>query len=83
MDECVCAKLEYNECLIISLYVDDILIFGSSLQVVYKTKSFLASNFEIEDIGEASVILGMKIISKRWWHNIVATTLCRKAFLEV
>ena len=37
------------------------LIFGTNLQVVIETKSFLRSNFDTKDLGEAEVILGIKI----------------------
>ena len=39
------------------------LIFGTSLDLVYVTKQFLASNFDMKDMGEAKVILGVKIIT--------------------
>ena len=48
--------------MIIYLYVDDMLIFGTNLNIVLETKSFLASNFDMKDIGEVKVILGVKII---------------------
>ena len=47
---------------IIALYVDDMLIFGNSLSMVHSTKRFLASQFDMNDMGEAKVILGVKII---------------------
>ncbi|KAK6151926.1 hypothetical protein DH2020_014561 [Rehmannia glutinosa] len=71
VDRCVYTKLVDNECVIISLYVDDMLIFGSNLDLIYKTKEFLASNFDMKDMGEASVILGIKIIRKN--NNIMLT----------
>ena len=40
------------------------LIFGTGHDIVHKTKSFLASKFDMKDMGEASVILGVKIIRK-------------------
>ena len=40
------------------LYVDDILIFGTSIDV----KSFLSQNFDMKDLGEADVILNIKLI---------------------
>ena len=42
-------------------FVDNMLIFRTNLQVVIKTKSFLRSKFDMKDLGEAEVILGMKI----------------------
>jgi hypothetical protein len=47
---------------ILCLYVDDILIFGSSLKVIEEVKKFLSSNFEMKDLGEADVILNIKLL---------------------
>ena len=44
------------------LYVDDILIFGSSLKVIEEVKEFLSKNFEMKDLGEADVILNIKLL---------------------
>ena len=44
------------------LYVDDILIFGTSLDVVNEVKSFLSQSFDMKDLGEANVILNIKLI---------------------
>ena len=62
VDKCIYTKQVYSGCIIISLYVDDRLIFGTSLDLVHLTKQFLAFNFDKNDIGEAKVILGVKII---------------------
>ena len=48
----------------LSLYVDDILVFGTSMNVVHSTKRFLASKFDMKDMSEASVILDIKIIRR-------------------
>ena len=61
VDKCIYSKCTKKECVIIALYEDDMLIFGSSLSVVYSTKRFLASQFDMKDMGEAKVILGVKI----------------------
>ena len=47
---------------ILCLYVDDILIFGSSLKVIEEVKEFLAKNFEMKDLGEADVILNIMLL---------------------
>ena len=54
----------YNKYKIVSLYVDDMFLFGTSMNVVHNTKCFLASKFDIKDMGEASVILDIKIIRR-------------------
>nr|KAJ0199050.1 hypothetical protein LSAT_V11C600338430 [Lactuca sativa] len=43
-----------------SLY-DDMLIFGTDLEEVDKTKKFLSSSFEMKDLEQAEVILGIRI----------------------
>ena len=61
VDKCVYLKYENYECVVISLYVDDILIFRFTFQIVTKTKIFLALKSEMKDISEVSIILGIKI----------------------
>ena len=60
-DKCIYNKVENNSCIIICLYVDDMLIFGTNLQVAINTKSFLRSKFDMKDLGEAELILGITI----------------------
>ena len=38
------------------------LIFGTDIERVRETKFFLAFQFEMKDLGEADVILGIKIM---------------------
>ena len=61
VDKCIYRKVENNSCIIICLHVDDMLIFGTNLQVVIETKSFLRSRFDMKDLREEKVILGIKI----------------------
>jgi len=60
-DKCIYYKSFENDHVIISLYVDDLLIFGTSLNIIKNTKNLLCENFSMKDLGNASVILGMKI----------------------
>ncbi|KAI5350367.1 hypothetical protein L3X38_003258 [Prunus dulcis] len=60
-DKCVYYKENNGEHVILCLYVDDILIFGTNLEIVNNVKSYLSRNFDMKDMGEANVILGMKI----------------------
>lgn len=43
------------------LYMDDLLIFCSNIHVVNNVKSLLCVNFDMNNVGEAKVILGIKI----------------------
>ena len=60
-NKCIYSKFINNECVILCLYVDDLLIFGTRLDVVHNAKCFLASNFDMKDLGEANIILSIKI----------------------
>jgi hypothetical protein len=62
---------EANECVyywyggggvILCLYVDDILIVENNINVIKKVKDFLSNNFEMKDLGEADVILNIKLL---------------------
>lgn len=53
VERCIYTKLVNGDCVIICLYVDDMLIFGTSMSVVLETKSFLSSKFDMKDTGEA------------------------------
>jgi len=44
------------------LIFDDMLIFGTDLEEIEKTKCFLSSKFSMKDIEETDVMLGIKII---------------------
>lgn len=46
-------------------FLNDPLLVGSNLEMLEDTKSWLSSNFEMKDIGEASYIVGVRIIRKR------------------
>lgn len=64
-DKCAYNKFENDTSVIICLYVDDTLIFGTDLDQVDKTKKFLLTNFEMKDMREADIIVGIKIILKQ------------------
>ena len=64
-DHCVYVKCSNNNFIILSLYVDDILIAGNNKEMIDTTKKWLSSNFEMKDMGKASYVLGVKIIRDR------------------
>jgi hypothetical protein len=61
-DKCVYYRYGGGEGVILCLYVDDILIFGTSLKLIKEVKDFLSQKFEMKDLGEADVILNIKLI---------------------
>ncbi|GKE16448.1 zinc finger, CCHC-type containing protein [Tanacetum coccineum] len=58
VDKCLYRKFDKSgKGVIICLYVDDMLIFGTDQVQVDLTKEFLSSRFSIKDMGDADVIL--------------------------
>ena len=55
-------KLSDGGTVIICLYVDDLLITGSSTSEIEKVKEKLKLEFEMTDLGELSFFLGMKFV---------------------
>jgi len=55
-DSYVYSKLVGSSCEIILLYVDDMLIFSTNMDVVNETKKLLSSSLEMKDMGEADMI---------------------------
>jgi hypothetical protein len=65
-DKCVYYRYGGCEGVILCLYVDDILIFGTSTKVIDEIKSFLSRCFDMKDLGPVDVILNIKLIKS---HN--------------
>jgi len=64
-DKCVYYRFGGVEGVILYLYVDDILIFGTSLNVIKELNEFLSQCFEMKALGEADVILNIKLVKER------------------
>ena len=61
-DICVYYRYGGGEGVILCLYVDDILIFGTCLKVIEELKDFLSKNFDMKDLGVADVILNINLL---------------------
>ena len=58
-------KCSNNHFIILSLYVDVILIARNDKKLIDVTKKWLSSNFKMKDMGEASYVFGVKILKDR------------------
>jgi hypothetical protein len=47
------------------VYMDDILLFGTSIHMINDVKSFLSQNFDMKDLREVNVILNIKLIKRK------------------
>ena len=61
---CVYYRYGGGKGVILCLYVDDILIFGTSLNVIKEVKDLLSNNFEMKELGEANVIPNIKLLKE-------------------
>jgi hypothetical protein len=64
-DHCCYVKSFDNSYIILLLYVDDMLIAGSSIEEINNLKKQLSKQFAMKDLGPAKQILGMRITRDR------------------
>ena len=60
-DPCTYIQIENNDVAIITVWVDDLLLFAGSKKAIEETKRDLHSEWEITDMGEPSKIIGIEI----------------------
>ena len=67
MDEeyCVYVKRSNDKFMILTLYMDDILLAENNVEYLLTIKEWLSFNFQMNDMGEASYIFGVKIHRNR------------------
>jgi hypothetical protein len=63
----------WGQSVILYLYIDDILVFGTNIDIINEVKSFLSKSFDMKDLGEADVILSIKLVKE---HSEITFSLC-------
>ena len=61
VDDCIYHKLSGSKHIYLVLYVDDILLATNNIGLLHETKLFLSKKFEMKDLGDASLVLGVQI----------------------
>ena len=69
-DNCVYKRERGFSVIIISLYVDDLLLFSNDMPALADFKKQLARHFSMTDLGEAKFVLGIEIIRDRSQRTI-------------
>ena len=64
-ESCVYVKASGSIVSFLVLYVDDILLIGNDVPTLQEVKSWLGKCFAMKDLGEASYILGIRIVRER------------------
>ena len=77
-NKCIYSKSWNNLHVIISLYVDDMLIFGLNMHVINEMKNMLKSYFVMKDLGEANFILSMKLQKHVMGYFLINHIMLRK-----
>ena len=78
-DNYVYAKFKNKKYIFLVVYVDDILLASSDVNLLLETKKLLSSKFDTKDLSEASFVLGIEIHRDRE-KKILG--LSQKAYLE-
>jgi Reverse transcriptase (RNA-dependent DNA polymerase) len=60
-DPCVYFLREESHVVILGVFVDDFLVFGTSLEMVKRIKTMLGTRFKTKDLGLARWVLGMRL----------------------
>ena len=60
-DTCVYIYNHDGVIIILTLYVDDLLVIGGDIQLIEKIRSKLMEKFKMTDMGDVSFVLGMQI----------------------
>jgi len=61
VDDCLYHKFKGSKYIFLILYVDDILLATNDIGILHKTNKFLSKNFEMKDLSDASLLLGIQI----------------------
>ena len=64
-DTCVYIYNHHNTVVILTLYVDDLLIIGGNIQVIEAIKEKLMGKFKVMNMGDVSLALGMRVTRDR------------------
>ena len=64
-DPCIYRRDDKGIIVFLVLYMDDILIMGSNIQMLKSVKEWMSSKFSMKDLGDASYILGVRIYRDR------------------
>ncbi len=61
-DACVYVKIINGQKLYVTVWVDDLVIAGSNMDIIRHFKHAIANRFKMKDLGEVSSVLGMEAI---------------------
>uniref|UniRef100_A0AAV1V5S4 Integrase catalytic domain-containing protein n=1 Tax=Peronospora matthiolae TaxID=2874970 RepID=A0AAV1V5S4_9STRA len=75
---CLEIKTSDGHCVFILVYVDDVLVTGSSLELIAQTKNDLKTRFEMTDSGKCAFVLGIELLD----GEDGSVTLCQRRYVD-
>ncbi|KAF1322206.1 Integrase catalytic core protein, partial [Globisporangium splendens] len=76
-DPCLYTKCVDGHCVLILVYVDDVIVTGSSVELIAEVKTQLKRRFEMTDSGACKFVLGIELIE----HEDGSVTLCQRRYI--
>lgn len=64
-NQCIYLKKSGRKYIILVIFVHDILLTSSDMNLMHEIRSFLHKNFDMKDLGESSYVLGIEIFRNR------------------
>uniref|UniRef100_A0AAV1VET9 Reverse transcriptase Ty1/copia-type domain-containing protein n=1 Tax=Peronospora matthiolae TaxID=2874970 RepID=A0AAV1VET9_9STRA len=77
-DPCLYIKTSDGHCVFILVFVDDVLVTGSSLELIAQTKNDLKTRFEMTDSGKCAFVLGIELLD----GEDGSVTLCQRRYVD-
>ncbi|KAG2946075.1 hypothetical protein PC118_g25693 [Phytophthora cactorum] len=77
-DPCLYVKIVDGHCVLVLVYVDDVLITGSSPELIARTKTDLKTRFEMTDSGKCAFVLGIELVD----GPDGSVTMCQRRYVD-
>ena len=77
-DPCLYIKMVDGHCVLVLVYVDDVLITGSSPELIARTKKDLKTRFEMTDSGKCAFVLGIELLD----GADGSVTMCQRRYVD-
>ncbi|KAG2874285.1 Retrovirus-related Pol polyprotein from transposon TNT 1-94 [Phytophthora cactorum] len=77
-DPCLYIKVVDGHCVLVLVYVDDVLITGSSPELISRTKTDLKTRFEMTDSGKCVFVLGIELVD----GPDGSVTMCQRRYVD-
>ncbi|KAG2758672.1 hypothetical protein Pcac1_g29215 [Phytophthora cactorum] len=77
-DPCLYIKVVDDHCVLVLVYVDDVLITGSSPELIARTKTDLKTRFEMTDSSKCVFVLGIELVD----GPDGSVTMCQRRYVD-